>query len=301
MKCSDAKKMIPELIEDSLDTSTKIALEAHIKGCSSCAEELESIKQLKHNLAKMQQIPAPKYFTSNVMSKIHASEHETFFSRVIHSITAAFPVEAAALVIIAAITFFYVNPFDNQKQIPLPETLQTSEHEEVPVEKKKKPKIKEKTVSQPQRITRAEIKKMPADKISKTAKGIQVDEEAAEIISGIEETARKKETTGAAVSDSVPAEKLMQNKSFSAKSRKKIYSAEKDRLNPFDEIIRASASFENAEIITDNRNILKVKISEGQKNDFMIKIKVLTEKHSLKFTAERDKSTPGYVIFTFMK
>jgi hypothetical protein len=74
MNCQKIKKLLNPYIEQVLDTDTARQVEEHLKSCSTCNKEYQSLKEIITSLNSLSPQPAPRTFTQNIMAKISQKE-----------------------------------------------------------------------------------------------------------------------------------------------------------------------------------------------------------------------------------
>jgi len=75
MSCPKTK-LISAYLDKEMGVGEKTAFEAHMKGCSDCAQTLEEMKALRTAFAKTEHHPAPYGFATRVMARTVALERK---------------------------------------------------------------------------------------------------------------------------------------------------------------------------------------------------------------------------------
>ena len=72
-------EMLSDYVDGELPEAERIALEAHLQGCYSCTEELESLRATVLMLRRMPEVEAPRSFriAPGRRSRSHPSPRET--------------------------------------------------------------------------------------------------------------------------------------------------------------------------------------------------------------------------------
>jgi anti-sigma factor RsiW len=71
--CPDKRLLLHGLVDGELDAANALELEAHLKDCAGCAEELERIKALRRTLAEPAlRYPAPERLRARIAAAIQA-------------------------------------------------------------------------------------------------------------------------------------------------------------------------------------------------------------------------------------
>jgi hypothetical protein len=74
MNCQKIKKLLNPYIDQALDADTAQQVEEHLKSCSTCNKEYQSLKEIITSLNSLSPQPAPGTFTQSIMAKISQKE-----------------------------------------------------------------------------------------------------------------------------------------------------------------------------------------------------------------------------------
>ncbi len=74
MNCQKIKKLLNPYIDKILDADTAKQVEVHLKSCSACNKEYQSLKEIITSLNSLSTQPAPADFTQSIMTKITQKE-----------------------------------------------------------------------------------------------------------------------------------------------------------------------------------------------------------------------------------
>jgi hypothetical protein len=166
MRCREAKKLLSDYIEGSLDKRRTESLEAHIAGCKQCTQELSTLRVYQERMASLREAQAPPGFLFGVKSRVRSAD-QAWPKRgsILSSPRVKVPLELAgvlAVVLIAVVIFRNVAP-QREQQVPPPvqeteerrpeismesgrgEDTDTVEMEKVDFEKKESPPVKDDT------------------------------------------------------------------------------------------------------------------------------------------------------------
>ncbi len=120
MNCEKIIKLLNSYIDQALDTDTTQQVEEHLKSCSTCIKEYQSLKEIITSLNSLSPKPAPGTFTQNIMSKIFQKEMQvqtSWMDRIKKQVSIpqlSFPlisaVAAATLIVFLAFTFVFNTP-----------------------------------------------------------------------------------------------------------------------------------------------------------------------------------------------
>ncbi len=78
MKCTHARKMISQHMDDELSPDEKKDVDSHIQSCASCREGLEEIRALHGLFASAERFPAPYGFATRVLANLEEKEGSRF-------------------------------------------------------------------------------------------------------------------------------------------------------------------------------------------------------------------------------
>ena len=74
MDCQKIKKLLNPYIDQALDADTAQQVEEHLKSCSTCNKEYQSLKEIITSLNSLSPQPALGTLTQNIMAKISQKE-----------------------------------------------------------------------------------------------------------------------------------------------------------------------------------------------------------------------------------
>jgi anti-sigma factor RsiW len=74
MNCQKIKKLLNPYIDKTLDANMTKQVDEHLKSCSACNKEYQSLKEIITSLNSLSTQPAPADFTQNLMTKISQKE-----------------------------------------------------------------------------------------------------------------------------------------------------------------------------------------------------------------------------------
>lgn len=76
MECDRVKKLLSEYIDKTVDKSTGMFIEGHLKGCRDCNYEYMSLKAMVKELGSMGSLQAPKDLLGKIHERIEANPSE---------------------------------------------------------------------------------------------------------------------------------------------------------------------------------------------------------------------------------
>ena len=74
MNCQKIKKLLNPYIDKTINADTARQVDEHLKSCSACNKEYQSLKEIITSLSSLSTQPAPTDFTKNIMAKISQKE-----------------------------------------------------------------------------------------------------------------------------------------------------------------------------------------------------------------------------------
>jgi hypothetical protein len=74
MNCKEIKKLLNPYIDKTIDADMSKQIDEHLKSCSTCNKEYQSLKEVIASLNSLSTQPAPADFTQNLMAKISQEE-----------------------------------------------------------------------------------------------------------------------------------------------------------------------------------------------------------------------------------
>ena len=120
MNCQKIKKLLNPYIDQALDADTAQQVEEHLKSCSTCNKEYQSLKEIITSLNSLSPKPAPGTFTQNIMAKISQKEIQiqtSWMDRIKKQVSIPqlsfrliSAVAAATLIVFLAFTFVFNTP-----------------------------------------------------------------------------------------------------------------------------------------------------------------------------------------------
>ena len=120
MNCQKIKKLLNPYIDKTLDTDMSKQVDKHLKSCSACNKEYQSLKEIIISLNSLSTQPAPADFTKNIMAKISREEiqiQSSWMDRIKKQVSIprlsfrlAGAAAAAALIVFFAFTFIFNAP-----------------------------------------------------------------------------------------------------------------------------------------------------------------------------------------------
>ena len=107
MSCHDAREWLSDLLDDALATEARAQVDAHLAGCADCRRELDRLRATVSLLRAVERPQAPAGFVDRVLA---AARPTPWHRRLLDWLAAVrllrFPVEAAAVVLVASLAVY---------------------------------------------------------------------------------------------------------------------------------------------------------------------------------------------------
>ena len=135
MSCHDAREWLSDLLDDALETEARAQVDAHLAGCADCRRELDRLRATVSLLHAVERPQAPAGFVDRVLE---AARPAPWYRRVLDWLSAVrllrFPVEAAAVVLVASLAVYVFQGTPELRQAARPESPQDHAGDSVRVE-----------------------------------------------------------------------------------------------------------------------------------------------------------------------
>ena len=125
MTCHDARERLSDLLDDALEAEARAQIDAHLAGCAECRRELERLRATVSLLRAVERPQAPAGFVERVLE---ATRPAPWHRRLLDWLAAVrllrFPVEAAAVVLVASLAVYVFQETPALRQAARPEIAQ---------------------------------------------------------------------------------------------------------------------------------------------------------------------------------
>jgi hypothetical protein len=125
MSCHDAREWLSDLLDDALEAEPRAQVDAHLAGCADCRRELDRLKATVSLLRAVESPQAPAGFVDRVLG---AAGPAPWHRRLLDWLAAVrplrFPVEAAAVVLVASLAVYVFQETPALRQAARPEITQ---------------------------------------------------------------------------------------------------------------------------------------------------------------------------------
>ena len=123
MSCHDAREWLSDLLDDALATEARAQVDAHLAGCADCRRELDRLRATVSLLRAVERPQAPAGFVDRVLE---AARPAPWHRRLLDWLAAVrllrFPVEAAAVVLVASLAVYVFQETPALRQAARPES-----------------------------------------------------------------------------------------------------------------------------------------------------------------------------------
>jgi hypothetical protein len=125
MSCHDARERLSDLLDDSLEPEARAQVDAHLAACADCRRELDRLRATVSLLRAVERPHAPAGFVDRVLE---AARPTPWSRRLLDWLAAVrllrFPVEAAAVVLVASLAVYVFQETPALRQAARPEISQ---------------------------------------------------------------------------------------------------------------------------------------------------------------------------------
>ena len=125
MSCHDARERLSDLLDDALEAEARAQVDAHLAGCADCRRELDRLRATVSLLRAVERPQAPAGFVDRVLE---AARPAPWYRRLLDWLAAVrllrFPVEAAAVVLVASLAVYVFQGTPALRQAARPESPQ---------------------------------------------------------------------------------------------------------------------------------------------------------------------------------
>ena len=133
MNCHDAREWLSDLLDDALDAEARAQVDAHLAGCADCRRELDRLRATVSLLRAVERPRAPAGFVDRVLE---AARPTPWHRRLLDWLAAVrllrFPVEAAAVVLVASLAVYVFQETPALRQAARLETSRGSRRRQRP-------------------------------------------------------------------------------------------------------------------------------------------------------------------------
>jgi hypothetical protein len=122
MTCHDAREWLSDVLDDALDAEARVEVDAHLAGCADCRRELERLAATVSLLRAVERPQAPAGFVARVIEAARpAPWYRGFLDRLAAVRLLRFPLEAAAVVLVASLAVYVFQETPALRQAARPE------------------------------------------------------------------------------------------------------------------------------------------------------------------------------------
>lgn len=119
MKCKDIQKRLSAYIEKAVSPQQKTAIDAHLKKCKGCRQDLADLKKTVAYVQQLEEVEPPRWLAQRVMAQVRkeAEAKVGILKRLFYPIHIKLPLEAIALIFIAVGTLYIFKTMQPQMQL----------------------------------------------------------------------------------------------------------------------------------------------------------------------------------------
>ena len=140
MECKDIQKRLSAYIEKAVSSKQKAAIDAHLKQCKRCRQELADLEKTIGYVKQLDEVEPPAWLAQRVMARVRAEAEERpgIVKRLFYPLHIKLPLEAIAVIFVAvgAIYIFKTMqpelqlakiPTETKETVPAPATAPKKE------------------------------------------------------------------------------------------------------------------------------------------------------------------------------
>jgi hypothetical protein len=125
MSCHDAREWLSDLLDDALEAQVRTQVDAHLAGCAECRRELDRLRTTVSLLHAVERPQAPAGFVDRVLEAARPTPwHRRLLDWLATVRLLRFPVEAAAMVLVASLAVYLFQETPALRQAARPEISQ---------------------------------------------------------------------------------------------------------------------------------------------------------------------------------
>jgi hypothetical protein len=119
MECKDIQKRLSAYIEKAVTPQQKTAIDAHLKQCKRCRQDLADLKRTIEYVQKLEEVEPPAWLAQRVMARVRseAEAKQRIWQRLFLPVHIKLPLEAIAVIFIAVGTIYIFKTMQPQMQL----------------------------------------------------------------------------------------------------------------------------------------------------------------------------------------
>jgi len=119
MECKDIQKRLSAYIEKAVTPKQKAAIDAHLKQCKRCRQDLADLKRTIKYVQQLKDVEPPAWLAQRVMARVRseAEAKQRIWQRLFLPVHIKLPLEAIALIFIAVGTLYIFKTMQPQMQL----------------------------------------------------------------------------------------------------------------------------------------------------------------------------------------
>lgn len=114
----ELRSMLPALAGGELTETDRTVLEQHLAECESCRSELAQLQAVVKAVRSTPELEPPPWLTTRIMAQVREEQesHRSWFARLFLPLQIKLPLEALALVLICATTWYVMQDVERSQQ-----------------------------------------------------------------------------------------------------------------------------------------------------------------------------------------
>jgi len=119
MECKDIQKRLSAYIEKAVTPKQKAAIDAHLKQCKRCRQDLADLKRTVKYVQQLEEVEPPRWLAQRVMARVRAEAEtkRTMWQRLFLPAHIKLPLEAIAVVFVAVGAIYIFKTMQPQMQL----------------------------------------------------------------------------------------------------------------------------------------------------------------------------------------
>jgi hypothetical protein len=119
MECKDIHKRLSAYIERAVTPKQKAAIDAHLKRCKRCRQELADLKKTIQYVQQLEEVESPRWLAQKVMARVRAEAEERagIIKRLFYPLNIKLPLEAIAVIFVAVGAIYIFKTMQPQMQL----------------------------------------------------------------------------------------------------------------------------------------------------------------------------------------
>ena len=119
MECKDIQKRLSAYIEKTITPKQKAAIDAHLKQCKRCRQDLAALKKTVEYVQRLEEVEPPRWLAQRVMARVkeEAEVKQRIWQRLFLPAHIKLPLEAIAVIFLAVGAIYIFKSMQPQMQL----------------------------------------------------------------------------------------------------------------------------------------------------------------------------------------